>query len=341
MVRVMIADDELFSIIYLKNILSRIKDVSIVGKCSHTHEVEASLNEGSVDILFLEIGLPGEGGLTLARKLKASYPQLHIIFVSAYQQYAVEAFEIGVSSYLMKPIQTDRIHQIMDYITKGRVQKKKDNMMIHCFDKLSLTINGQKMKEINWRTTKSKEIFSYLLQRRNELVPKIDLANKLWPDLHESRSFEVLYSTIYYIRFTLKTIKVPIEVINVGNCYKLELHDVKTDVDEWRQIVSYIDQINVENFSIFEKAASLYTGKYFKKEAYQWAREKRENLSIIHKRFLIKFIHFLSTTGKHHKARTYSKKLQELYPDVKDLSIKSVQNNHPPALEHVENIVHL
>lgn len=341
MVRVMIADDELFSVVYLESMLSSIKGVSIVGKYSNTDEIEASLNEGPVDILFLEIELPGEGGLSLARKLRASHPHLHIVFVTAYEQFAVEAFDIGVSGYLLKPVQKERMHQIMDYITKGSIQKKKDDVMIRCFGKLSFMINGQKVNKINWRTTKSKEIFLYLLQNRDELVLKTDLANRFWPKLPERKRLEVLYSNIYYVRLTLKAIEVPIEVINVGNCYKIELHDVKTDVNEWRQIVAYIDQINVENISIFEEAASLYTGKYLKKEAYQWAKEKRENVSLIHKRFLIKLVHFLSVTGKHDKALFYTKKLQALYPDVKDLSISSLQNNNNPAFEHVDSMVQL
>jgi len=100
-----IIDDEPLSRDVLRKYLAEVSDLEIVAECSDAIEATRFLNKGPVDILFLDINMPGLSGISFARSLSVS-PQ--IIFTTAYPEYAVEGFELNATDYLVKPYSFER-----------------------------------------------------------------------------------------------------------------------------------------------------------------------------------------------------------------------------------------
>ena len=101
----LIADDEPQARNIIADYVSEIPYLTCVGTCKNAFEVLAALQNIAVDILFIDIQMPNLTGLQLVKSLE-NRPK--IIFTTAYSEYAVDAFDLGVADYLMKPISFER-----------------------------------------------------------------------------------------------------------------------------------------------------------------------------------------------------------------------------------------
>jgi len=101
----LIIDDEPLSRDVLRKYIEEVTDLEIVAECSDAIEATHHLNQRRIDILFLDINMPGLSGISFARSLTVS-PL--IIFTTAYPEYAVEGFELDATDYLVKPYSFER-----------------------------------------------------------------------------------------------------------------------------------------------------------------------------------------------------------------------------------------
>ena len=105
--RVLIVDDEPLARDVLRLLLRAENDVEIVGECVNGTEAVASLNKGGIDVVFLDIQMPGSSGFEVVRAVGVERMPT-TIFVTAFDKHAVEAFEVGASDYLLKPVNDER-----------------------------------------------------------------------------------------------------------------------------------------------------------------------------------------------------------------------------------------
>lgn len=108
---VLIVDDNEIARDVVSQIAGRIKDVNIVAECADALQAYNVLQEKVVDVILLDIEMPGMSGLELTRNL-ANGPV--IIFTTSKRDYAVEAFELNVADYIIKPVTPARLIQAMD-----------------------------------------------------------------------------------------------------------------------------------------------------------------------------------------------------------------------------------
>lgn len=102
----LIIDDERLARNELKRLLEPFDHVHVVGEAAHADEAEALMAKLNPDLLFLDINMPGRDGMEF---LAALEPAPHVIFVTAYDEHAVRAFELNALDYLLKPIEPDRL----------------------------------------------------------------------------------------------------------------------------------------------------------------------------------------------------------------------------------------
>jgi two-component system response regulator AlgR len=110
--RVFIADDETPARIRLKELLADIRGeiaASVAGEAANGLEVIERLPASGAQVLLLDIQMPGMGGIELARHLAGLEAAPAIVFVTAHNRHAVEAFELNALDYLMKPVRADRL----------------------------------------------------------------------------------------------------------------------------------------------------------------------------------------------------------------------------------------
>ena len=112
--RVLIADDEPLAAERLQLLLARIDSAQLVGTAS---DGESAINLATAlnpDVLLLDIAMPGLDGIGVARSLAALDPSPAVVFVTAFDQFAVAAFEVEAVDYLMKPVDPARLHRALE-----------------------------------------------------------------------------------------------------------------------------------------------------------------------------------------------------------------------------------
>ena len=113
-VRTFVVDDEQLARNRLKQLLSTLEDVDIVGEAAEGDEAVRGIQDLRPDLVFLDIQMPGRSGLEIAASLAP--PRPNIVFCTAFDQYAIRAFELHAVDYLLKPVSRDRLAQTVERI---------------------------------------------------------------------------------------------------------------------------------------------------------------------------------------------------------------------------------
>lgn len=107
----LLVDDSRLARTELRHLLRAFPEVDVVGEARHAEEARTQLRDLQPDLLFLDIHMPGETGFELLASLETAP---HVIFTTAYDEYALRAFEVNALDYLLKPIQENRLTAALD-----------------------------------------------------------------------------------------------------------------------------------------------------------------------------------------------------------------------------------
>ena len=108
-----IVDDEPLALNFLRGILSKFPSIDIIAECKNGREAFAAASKLSPDLLFLDIQMPGMNGFEVVKKIQSDGMPL-VIFVTAYDQFATDAFDVHAVDYLLKPVDHDRVGRAID-----------------------------------------------------------------------------------------------------------------------------------------------------------------------------------------------------------------------------------
>jgi DNA-binding NarL/FixJ family response regulator len=121
LLRAIIVDDEQLSIKWLGKILSENEDVKVCRTFLNTSEAYEYIRSNRIDLAFLDISMPELGGMALAALLHDLDAAIQVVFVTAYDDYALQAFDLSALDYLIKPVTPQRMAKTLDRI-RGRVR---------------------------------------------------------------------------------------------------------------------------------------------------------------------------------------------------------------------------
>jgi two-component system, LytTR family, response regulator len=113
--RALIVDDERLARKELMNLLEEHPSIEVVGEATHADEAAQMINDLNPDLLFLDIQMPGKTGFQLLEELDA-VPL--VVFTTAYDEFALKAFEVSALDYLLKPIQAERLAETISKIAE-------------------------------------------------------------------------------------------------------------------------------------------------------------------------------------------------------------------------------
>lgn len=128
MIKCIIVEDEVLAQNVIQSHLQKVDRFELVGVCNNALEAKEVLSKQEVDLIFLDIQLPGMTGLNFLRSL--ANPPL-VVLTTAYAEYALESYEFNVIDYLLKPISFERFSKTVNKIVEGRLftqPKEKDNL---------------------------------------------------------------------------------------------------------------------------------------------------------------------------------------------------------------------
>src|SRR4051794_8573150 len=107
--RTVLVDDEQLARDELGYLLGRVEGVEVIGEAGNGVEALRAIEQLQPDLVFLDVQMPGLTGFEVARRIMDQGPSVHIIFVTAYDQHAIEAFEVNAVDYLLKPVDPARL----------------------------------------------------------------------------------------------------------------------------------------------------------------------------------------------------------------------------------------
>jgi two-component system LytT family response regulator len=122
MIKAVIVDDERLARKALHSLLENVKDLEIVAEFENADDALEGIPDINPDLLFLDIQMPGKTGFDLLQELDRS-PE--VIFTTAYDEYAIKAFEVNALDYLMKPIEEDRLNEAVEKVRQNIKERKE------------------------------------------------------------------------------------------------------------------------------------------------------------------------------------------------------------------------
>ena len=196
-------DDEIYMLETLLEAVSASSDIEAVDAFSSCSAALAHATEHPVDIAFLDINMRGIGGLGLAEKLLALQPGCKIVFCTGHEEYAVSAFQLHVSGYLMKPITAEAVQKEIDHI-KG-IKATEKLLTIQCFGNFEVLHNGQSLP---FKRKKAKELLAVLIDRNGSGMTAKQLCAILFPeDTDDTKNAAYLRQLVLDLKNTLKTVR--------------------------------------------------------------------------------------------------------------------------------------
>lgn len=126
-VKVVMVDDEPGVLLLLSSILSKLDGALVVGATENANDAIKVVREQSPDLAFLDIELPDIKGIELAEKLREIKPDIVIVFITAHQEYSLDAFRLYASDYILKPIDQERVITTFRHIYQTLKMSEKCN----------------------------------------------------------------------------------------------------------------------------------------------------------------------------------------------------------------------
>ena len=138
--KVLIADDELLARRRLTRLLSAMPDIEIAGECRSGEEVLERVKAGDLDVLLLDIRMPGLSGLDAMSLLPPGGP--YVIFCTAHAAHAIEAFDVGAIDYVLKPIEAGRLRKALERASSQPARRRFEAEVQHQRERLASEAAG-------------------------------------------------------------------------------------------------------------------------------------------------------------------------------------------------------
>lgn len=177
--RIIFVDDELLILEELEYLCKDMDDISICGSFGNPEDALEYVQNNPVDFAFLDISMPGITGLELLAKMRGVRKNLQAAFVTAYDQYALEAFRRDACDYLLKPFGKEEVEHALEKARKilGIDGGKENPIEIRTFGRFDLFLNGH---PVNFSSKKAKELLALLVARKGGIVEMEFGIETLW-----------------------------------------------------------------------------------------------------------------------------------------------------------------
>ena len=221
------------------------------------------LENHTPDIALLDIDMPGMNGLELARRIRDMHPDTAVIFLTGYSEYALDAFQLHASGYLMKPINREKLASEVEYALSGRNRGKASNVFAKTFGNFDLLVDG---RPLVFKRSKSKELLSYLVDRHGGNVSRPEAFAVLWEDTFYDRAMQKQMDVV------IRSLRSTLEEAGVGEIFEIQ--------SGWMRILP--ERMDSDLFRFLDgnrEAIQEYRGEYM--SAYSWASQTEAYLDRI------------------------------------------------------------
>ena len=220
------------------------------------------------DTVFSDIEMPGTNGLDLAVRLKQLSPGTRIIFVTAYSEYALDAFRVHANGYILKPMNAMRVlEEVKGTAKEEDSESVPDTLKIKCFGNFEVYWKG---RPLQFARRQTKELLAYLVDRKGASCTMEEIAAAMWEDTPNQKNTQAqLRILISDLRHTLENIGM--EDLVIRRRGQVAVMTDKLDCDYYRMLEGDMDAVNA------------YRGEYMVQ--YSWAELTAGQLAWEHGRY--------------------------------------------------------
>ena len=217
-------DDEPLMLGALTKAVKTSPDITSVANFTSCEDALDFIKSNPADIAFLDINMRGMGGLSLAEKIIGFCPDCKIVFCTGYEEYAIPAFKLHASGYLLKPISAKDVQVEIDNI-KGIRQNQKP-LAVKCFGNFEVYAKGEKL---TFKRSKTKELFAFLVDRNGAGVTVAEIGVALWENDADQKNQNYIHQLFHDLRQSLESVGV--EEFFERNNYFYSINPEKLDCD--------------------------------------------------------------------------------------------------------------
>lgn len=255
---VVYVDDERPALDNFQYTVKKIPEITSLHLFQDGYEALEFVKNNLVDVVFLDMEMPEIHGLELARNLKASEPDIRIVFVTAYAQYALDAWNVDATGYLLKPYTVSDIRKELNKCTYRRLPSHR--VVIQTIPTFSLVVDG---KALRISASKPRELLALLVDHGESGITTSEAIACLWPERPDDSNSQSLF------RMTYKRLMDILEENGIGQIMASDgslrfIHTDQVDCDLYRILAGD------------KQAAKKYGGQYL--QEYSWAEERNAQL---------------------------------------------------------------
>lgn len=281
MIRIAAVDDEIHVLERFERMVLEMNELELCGLFQTGEELLSYLQDHPLDAVFLDIEMPGINGLQLSERILDLNENIDIVFVTAFNQFAVEAFELQALDYILKPLTQERLTKTIKRLLKTKkTVASSQNVVFQCFGHFEMFINGEVLV---WKNSKAKEILAFLIHKRGIPLNWEKIADAVWPEFDSEKAHTNFHATTYLLRKRLAAAGIAQIMENSRGNYRVVTNQISCDLYELEDRIIG-NQINrKEDISLFEQ---LEQKGYMEEDGYSWAQPKAAELEIACKRVL-------------------------------------------------------
>lgn len=255
--KTIIVDDEPLALKLLRVKLNKHPEIEIIAECQNGREAIAATLKLAPDLIFLDIQMPGVDGFGVIKKLQTDVVPL-VIFVTAYEQYALDAFDVNAVDYILKPIEDDYIHRAINRaIARFNQNSGKENKarIISAIDSINKVEESHQQMQTpvlctndytNGSTGSSSSINTTALERKIVIKDRDGITLLKQPDI-EWVDAAGDYTCLH--------------VAGVTHIKRCTLKDLLTDLDP--KIFKRVHRSTIVNLNYIKKVIPHTKGEYF------------------------------------------------------------------------------
>ncbi|OXS53797.1 hypothetical protein B1A99_28250 [Cohnella sp. CIP 111063] len=288
MLRVIAVDDELPALRRAGKLLETFEGVRVDGLFDKAQAfLEHALTAPEpIDLVLLDMEMPGIHGLELARRLRDIRPEVQIAFLTAYEEYARDAFQVEALDYLLKPIMPEDLERALGRAAKrgertgsARESASRTGVSVRSFGPFS--VEDENGRPIRFRNSKGRELLALLHAYRGRPVGRAQLTDGLWFGRDADKTQANLHSTVYQLRKDLEAcgLENAIEQSKTaGGSYALRWDVAFDDVAAYEEELRRFRETG--SLTPLMRAVQLYGEGYLAGSGYEWAAPRQAELEL-------------------------------------------------------------
>lgn len=348
MIRVIAVDDEQPALRRVGKLLESFDEVHVSGLFDSALSFleHALTSPETIDLVLLDMEMPGLHGLELARRLHTFRPEIRIAFLTAYEEFALEAFEVEAIDYLLKPVTNEDLSRAISRFRKrSRLPAVADGTLdrgvaIRSFGPFSVTPN--KGEPVRFRNSKGLELLAYMHYHGGKPVSKSQILDEIWHGQDVERTQVNLHSTVYQLRKDLEAygLNESIEQSKTaGGSYCVRWPVGFDDVAEYEK--QYRQYKQTTSLTHVLRAVQLYGDGFLAGSGYGWAAPRQAEIELSYTELLEAMANTYVRQHRYEIALNPLKKWVQLLPldtrlHAKMIALLLLMNRETDALAYHE-----